>query len=150
MTISLMTDRYLQKSKAVIKPYLENTSAMVILHNIVLQGLNSIYLHAPHITPKDYSNFINYCYWYLDSLRILPHRFFTEKLRSIIDDFDPISCMHLEDKMPILLALDRYGERLPIVAMGKAEGRRSSAEMEETRVLMFFSMIHNRAFEGGT
>lgn len=191
---------------------------MVILHNIVLRGLNSIYLQAPKVPPKDYSDFINYCYcWYLlidgrphpipppafskpttdnsqghhraeeerffpdlerrtnekglmdaniaqhdafhtgleaykiylDSVRAHPHKFSSTKLLSIINNFGPILCTHLADEIPTLLALERYGDKLPIVEMGKAEGRASSKEMEKTRVLMFFFMNHDRDFEGG-
>lgn len=33
---------------------------MVIVHNIIIRGLNSVYLQAPHVEPKDYGDFIGY------------------------------------------------------------------------------------------
>lgn len=43
---------------------------MAIVHNIIIRGLNSIYLQAPHVQQKDFNDFLAYCYcWYqfLDS-----------------------------------------------------------------------------------
>jgi len=34
---------------------------MVIVHNIIIRGLNSIYVQAPHVKPGDYADFIGYC-----------------------------------------------------------------------------------------
>ena len=34
---------------------------MVIVHNIIIRGLNSIYIQAPHVKPGDYADFIGYC-----------------------------------------------------------------------------------------
>jgi hypothetical protein len=47
---------------------------MAVTHNIVLRGLNSIYLQAPNVAPADYKDFIGYCLcWYevIDSALIL-------------------------------------------------------------------------------
>jgi hemerythrin-like domain-containing protein len=33
---------------------------MALGHNAIIRGLNSIYLQAPNITPKDNTDFINY------------------------------------------------------------------------------------------
>jgi hemerythrin-like domain-containing protein len=34
---------------------------MALAHNVLIRGLNSIYLQAPNIKPEDHSDFINYC-----------------------------------------------------------------------------------------
>ena len=40
-------------------------SEMALVHNIIIRGLNSIYLQAPHITPADEKPFGRYMtYWY--------------------------------------------------------------------------------------
>lgn len=40
---------------------------MACVHNMVIRGLNSIYLQAPHIQPKDETSFLNYsaCFYEL-------------------------------------------------------------------------------------
>lgn len=34
---------------------------MALAHNVIIHGLNSIYLQAPHLKPSDHSSFISYC-----------------------------------------------------------------------------------------
>ncbi|KAH7403542.1 hypothetical protein BKA64DRAFT_453976 [Cadophora sp. MPI-SDFR-AT-0126] len=41
-------------------PYVEAASVMALAHNIMIRGLNSIYLQAPHIKPEDHRSFISY------------------------------------------------------------------------------------------
>jgi hypothetical protein len=53
--------------------YVRGASIMALVHNSIIRGLNSIYLQAPHVGPKDYKDFIAYCYcWYqyIDSEKI--------------------------------------------------------------------------------
>jgi hypothetical protein len=43
----------------------EMASEMALVHNIIIRGLNSIYLQAPHITPADEKSFGRYmAYWH--------------------------------------------------------------------------------------
>lgn len=47
---------------------------MAVVHNIVIRGLNSIYVQAPNVVPRDYQAFIGYCLcWYevIDSMMAL-------------------------------------------------------------------------------
>jgi hypothetical protein len=47
---------------------------MAVYHNMLLRGLNSIYIQAPHVAPKDFKDFIGYSYcWYqlIDGQQIL-------------------------------------------------------------------------------
>ena len=38
---------------------------MAIVHNVIIRALNSIYIQAPHVQPKDVKDFLAYCYcWY--------------------------------------------------------------------------------------
>jgi hypothetical protein len=46
---------------------------MVVIHNIIIRGLNSIYLQAPHVKPKDYADFIGYCLCWSDVLHTHHH-----------------------------------------------------------------------------
>ncbi|KAG4441208.1 hypothetical protein IFR05_003326 [Cadophora sp. M221] len=41
--------------------YIEAASVMALAHNVIIRGLNSIYLQAPHLKPSDHSSFISYC-----------------------------------------------------------------------------------------
>jgi hemerythrin-like domain-containing protein len=34
---------------------------MTLVHNGIIRGLNSLYLQAPHLSPKDHADFILYC-----------------------------------------------------------------------------------------
>lgn len=39
---------------------------MANVHNMIIRGLNSIYLQAPHVKPGDVPSFMQYCIqWYL-------------------------------------------------------------------------------------
>jgi len=48
--------------------YIKAASEMAVTHNIIIRGLNSIYLQAPHVQPKDYVDFIGYCLCWGDVL----------------------------------------------------------------------------------
>ena len=48
-------------------------NVMVIVHNIIIHGLNSIYLQAPHIKPEDYTDFIGYCLCWSELLHTHHH-----------------------------------------------------------------------------
>ena len=45
-------------------------SEMACVHNMVIGGLNSIYLQAPHIHPKDEGSFLQYCACFYEVLHI--------------------------------------------------------------------------------
>ncbi|TVY87455.1 hypothetical protein LAWI1_G004210 [Lachnellula willkommii] len=46
-------------------PYMEAASTMCVVHNVLLRGLNSIYIQGPNIQPADYTDFIGYSLcWY--------------------------------------------------------------------------------------
>jgi len=48
---------------------------MLFLDGIVLGGLNSMYLQNPRVAPKDYSDFVIYCYcWYQLLQSFPPHK----------------------------------------------------------------------------
>lgn len=34
---------------------------MVVVHIIIIRGMNSIYLQAPHVQPADYADFVGVC-----------------------------------------------------------------------------------------
>lgn len=64
--------------------YAEAASIMVLVHNVIIRGLNSIYKQAPHVKPEDYADFIAYATcWYE----------FTDSM------FLPLSICHLEPKV---------------------------------------------------
>lgn len=39
---------------------METASTMCVVHNVLLRGLNSIYIQGPNIQPADYTDFIGY------------------------------------------------------------------------------------------
>jgi hemerythrin-like domain-containing protein len=47
-------------SKKPYDQYAEAASIMALSHNVLIRGLNSIYLQAPHISPSEYAPFISY------------------------------------------------------------------------------------------
>jgi len=53
--------------------YTKASDEMVVVHNIIIRGLNSIYLQAPHVKPKDYADFIGYCLCWSDVLHTHHH-----------------------------------------------------------------------------
>ena len=69
-----LTKRTKQVPKKKSDQYVEAASAMAVVHNIVIRGLNSIYVQAPNVVPGDYQAFIGYCLcWYevIDSMMAL-------------------------------------------------------------------------------
>ncbi len=55
----------LKDSKTTPDVFDELASEMALVHNIVIRGLNSIYLQAPHIKPVDEKSFCRYiACWY--------------------------------------------------------------------------------------
>ncbi|KAI5459693.1 hemerythrin HHE cation binding domain-containing protein [Mariannaea sp. PMI_226] len=45
-------------------------SEMALVHNMIIRGLNSIYLQAPHVQSKDISSFQRYCMAWYDLLHV--------------------------------------------------------------------------------
>ncbi|KAL2067127.1 hypothetical protein VTL71DRAFT_1551 [Oculimacula yallundae] len=48
--------------------YVEAASVMALAHNVMIRGLNSIYLQAPYIKPSDHSSFISYSKCWAENL----------------------------------------------------------------------------------
>ncbi|PVI03114.1 hypothetical protein DM02DRAFT_612477 [Periconia macrospinosa] len=45
--------------------YAQGASIMTLVHNVIIRGLNSIYLQAPHVSKQDRADFISYATcWY--------------------------------------------------------------------------------------
>lgn len=43
------------------EPFTKAATEMALVHNVILRGMNSIYLQAPHVPAKDVPPFIGYC-----------------------------------------------------------------------------------------
>jgi hypothetical protein len=86
---------------------------------------------------------------YLTSLAGKEHTFSGVELVRIIDTFSSALSQHLSDEIPSLLELSRFGDRLPLMALGRAEGKRASAEMSKTKGVMFFLLNQDRTYEDG-
>ncbi|KAG0641336.1 hypothetical protein HOY80DRAFT_743710 [Tuber brumale] len=42
-------------------PFIQAATEMALIHNIIIRGMNSIYLQAPHVPVEDVQPFIGYC-----------------------------------------------------------------------------------------
>lgn len=148
---------------------------MACVHNVVIRGLNSIYLQAPHVQPADEESFCEYIgHWHgiismhhtaeeedgfpmiekmagekgiMDD-NVEQHRVFHggldalgryaadcvagskeydgKKIVSMIDEFGGELAKHLEDEIPTIEGLRRYGER-------KMAGLKGALEAEAER-----------------
>lgn len=134
---------------------------MACVHNMLLSGLNSIYLQAPHIKPKDEVAFLNYCACFYDVLHchhggeekymfpaveemsgekgimevnVSQHEVFHDgidkynkyvrdclkgkekydgrELVAIIDEFGSALATHLNEEIPTILRLAKYGDKM--------------------------------------
>ena len=48
--------------------YVEAASFMVMFHNLLLRGLNTIYLQAPFVKDRDKKDFVGYAYCWYDAI----------------------------------------------------------------------------------
>lgn len=58
---------------------------MVLVHNVIIRGLNSIYKQAPHVKSEDYADFIAYatCWYEFTDSKLLPLSIFHLKPRVV-------------------------------------------------------------------
>ncbi|CAI6340665.1 unnamed protein product [Periconia digitata] len=50
----------LSDDKKTSHSYAQGASIMALVHNVIIRGLDSVYLQAPHVHEKDFVDFINY------------------------------------------------------------------------------------------
>lgn len=86
---------------------------------------------------------------YLTSLAGKEHTFSGAELVRIINTFSNTLAEHLSDEIPSLLELSRFGDTLPMLALGQAEGKRASAAMGKTKGVMFFLLHQDFTYEDG-
>jgi hypothetical protein len=77
-----------------------------------------------------------------------PSEFSGAKLNSIIDEFAPNLLKHLNDEIPTLLALSRFGTKLPLLDMVNQEALRSPQTLSKTGGVVFFLRNLDLEFEG--
>lgn len=75
---------------------------------------------------------------YLNSCSTKPETFLGKQLISIIDSFAPTLFTHLSDEIPTLLALSKFGSKLPLLDMINAESQRSPLHQSITKGTPFF------------
>ncbi|RAO67079.1 uncharacterized protein BHQ10_003091 [Talaromyces amestolkiae] len=75
---------------------------------------------------------------YLEGLAGKESTFDASHLNKIIDSFAPALNHHLESELQSLLALSKYGEKLPITRLWDREGVRSVTSMTRFNALPFF------------
>jgi len=85
---------------------------------------------------------------YLLSAQKDPATFSGTKLNSIIDTFGSMVCTHLEEEIPSLLELSRFGDKVPLEALMKTEGRKSG-ENNSRAGSVFYLMNIDTGFEDG-
>lgn len=86
---------------------------------------------------------------YLTSLAGKKHSFSGAELVRIIDTFSNALAHHLSDEITSMLELSRFGDRLPIVALGRDLGKRQSRGMYKTKGVVFFFLNQDRTYEDG-
>ena len=72
-----------------------------------------------------------------------------EELCRIIDSFGEILVQHLQEEIPTLLALEKFGDRLPIAELFEKEGKLVMSKVKMSTVLVFFVVCYDMEFEGG-
>jgi hypothetical protein len=86
---------------------------------------------------------------YLVSLQGNEQDFSPTKLLAIIDSFGPALATHLADEIPTLLALSRFGSKIPFTELSVNEMRKASGAIPKTEGLPFFLLNLDRTFEDG-
>jgi hemerythrin-like domain-containing protein len=172
---------------------------MACVHNMLIRGLNAIYLQAPFISPRDeksFLHFVNVWVLFLDShhtreeqvyfplveelagkkgiidINAEQHHAFetgaekfityiqacTEgkepyignKIVQLIDGFGPILVEHLEDEIPTLLSLRRFGDRM--MGLHERLAREGEKHLRETglfRAAVWCLATHDLNYEAG-
>ncbi|TAQ88517.1 hypothetical protein B7494_g3157 [Chlorociboria aeruginascens] len=86
---------------------------------------------------------------YLDSISSTPEEFSGNHLTQLIDDFAPVLTEHLSDEIPTLLALSRFGDKLPLRDMINFESKKSPLFVSKTGGTPFFFRNLDLTFEDG-
>jgi hemerythrin-like domain-containing protein len=67
----------------------------------------------------------------------------------LMDRFLQPLATHLADEIPTLLSLSKYGNKLDLVGLSKAEGDKVMGSLSKTTQLPLFWMNHDETFENG-
>jgi len=86
---------------------------------------------------------------YLTKAASAPSTFSGTELNALIDTFGPAVCTHLEDEIPSLLDLARFGDKVPLGPIMKVEGRKSGEGNSRTGGSMFYLLNIDTGFEDG-
>jgi hypothetical protein len=85
---------------------------------------------------------------YLLSLQGREQDFSGSHLRHIISSFGPPLCTHLHDEIPTLLALAKYGDKVPLSKFW-AKQRGGPGSLADIARVPFFFLNLDQEFEGG-
>lgn len=171
---------------------------MALVHNCIIRALNSIYIQAPHIQPRDYKSFVCYSVATFEALsahhdgeekyffpelermtgekgimdgNVKQHEAFHDGFEAwgnwiknlkagngvfesrrcieLMDAFLIPLATHLADEIPTLLGLSKFGDKLDLKALLKAEADKVMAGLSKTEQLPLFFMNHDITYEGG-
>ena len=86
---------------------------------------------------------------HLDSVAQDPMRFASSQLISLLDIFASTLHQHLVDEIPRLLALARFGDKLPMLTIIETEGNRSTQALSKAGGMIFFLRNLDLEFEDG-
>jgi hypothetical protein len=106
--------------------------------------------NSTHIIPLDaFLPGLNAYKDYLKTCSKQPEQFSGQKLNSIIDSFAPKLFLHLNEEIPTLLSLSRFGTTLPLLDMVNQEALRSPQTLSKTGGVVFFLRNLDLGFEDG-
>ncbi|KAH6663877.1 hypothetical protein B0J14DRAFT_661819 [Halenospora varia] len=117
------TPIHAQKCSKPYDPYLEAASIMVLGHNVLIRGLNSIVLQAPHIPPSQTTNFVMYALTWSELLTH-HHTMEEERLFPAIEQItgeEGIMGSEVEEHHAFLPGLEAYIAYLTSCKEGKGE-----------------------------
>lgn len=86
---------------------------------------------------------------WLESVVARRNSFSPDMCRSLMDDFLPALHQYLTNGIPALLALSRFGDKIDIRALSKAEGEHVVKGLSRTTQLPALLLNHDSGFEGG-
>lgn len=96
-------------------------SEMACVHNIVVRGINSIYLQAPHVRPEDVKSFLGYAYCFYEATHVHHHgeeeTIFPEIERVV--GVPGLMAKNVEQHHEFHVGLEEYGSYLKACMDGK-------------------------------
>ncbi|KAF2247120.1 hemerythrin HHE cation binding domain-containing protein, partial [Trematosphaeria pertusa] len=109
------------------------------------KGLMEVNVEQHHAFEKGFNAWGKW----LKDIEARKNNFSPDMCRSLMDDFVAPLSTHLNDEIATLLSLARFGDKLDLRAMCKAEADKVMGGLGKTTQLPVFFLNHDTEFEGG-